>query len=443
MRHLRIVTNLVFFTLLGVALAVWAVRSIIRVDALERPFPVTADFASSPGLHSDLEVTHLGVRVGEVGTVRLDGDHVAVRLDLDRGVRVPSDVGARVLRKSVIGEPYIDLTEPASRTSPGTPATLKAGDHIPLARTAGTTDYKQLFDGLSRTLDAVDPRDTRTLVHELATGLQGRGDNLHDMIGDAHQLTGTLAAGAGTLDALSAQLTRLTATLTDHRAQIGSGIDDLASVTAALRRSSRDLDTVLAKGPGTLKDLDRLLETARPGLDCLLAASATPTAPLLTPANQAKIRHVLSLVPTLQTLVADVTATDPSGSYLRVTPVITLTGPAKAAPEYSSPVPKPVPPAMALCGSKGRPDGAAPRNAAPRASTTAAAPGTKPGATSGTSGTGVQTDPNGDTRPIADEDETATSPQHWLPLLPPALAAAAVLAAIANALRALRRRKAR
>src|SRR5690606_3768359 len=74
-------------------------------------------------------------------------------------------------------------------------------------------DYKQLFEGLSGTLDAVDPRDTRTLVHELATGLEGRGTDLHDMISDAHRPTGTLAAQAPTLDATSRELTRLTATL--------------------------------------------------------------------------------------------------------------------------------------------------------------------------------------------------------------------------------------
>ncbi|MFA1548414.1 MlaD family protein [Actinomadura chokoriensis] len=239
MRYPRVAVNLVFFAVLGVALAVWAVRSVIHIEALERPFTVTADFASSPGLHGDLEVTHRGVRVGEVGAVRLRGDHVAVSLNLDRDARIPADVGARVLRKSAIGEPYIELTPaaaPSEGAGAGGSATLRGGDHIPLTRTAGTTDYRQLFDGLSRTLDAVDPRDTRTLVHELATGLGGRGDDLHDMISDTHRLTGTLAADAGTLDALSRELTRLTATLTAHRGEIASGIDDLALLTASLRQ---------------------------------------------------------------------------------------------------------------------------------------------------------------------------------------------------------------
>ncbi|MFB4306803.1 MCE family protein [Actinomadura sp. GTD37] len=432
MRYPRVAVNLVFFAVLGVALAVWAVRSVIHIEALERPFTVTADFASSPGLHGDLEVTHRGVRVGEVGTVRLRGDHVAVGLNLDRGARIPADVGARVLRKSAIGEPYIELT-PAAAPADGS-ATLRAGDHIPLARTAGTTDYKQLFDGLSRTLDAVDPRDTRTLVHELATGLGGRGDDLHDMISDAHRLTGTLAADAGTLDALAGELTRLTATLSAHRGDIASGVDDLALLTASLRQSTRDLDTVLAEGPGAMRNLHGLLQDARPGLDCLLAAASAPTAPLLTPATQRKIEHVLRLVPTLQALVADITATEPSGKYLRVTPVITLTGPAKAATEYTGPAPRPAAPNLTFCKA----DGPTGRQAGKAAGKAGPAPGSG-GATAGDAPAG--TSPDGDMRPVNATGDRPDS--RWLPLLPPVLGGLIVVVAVLSTLRAALRRRSR
>ncbi|MEU5987429.1 MCE family protein [Spirillospora sp. NPDC047418] len=430
MRFPRVAVNLVFFAALGAVLMVWAVRSLIHIDALERPYTVTADFATSPGLHGDLEVTHLGVRVGEVGSVRLRGDHVAVSLKLDRDARVPADVGARVLRKSAIGEPYIDLTAPAS-SSPGT-KTLAPGDHIPISRTAGTTDYKQLFDGVSRTLDAIDPRDTRTLVHELATGLRGRGDDLHDMISDAHRLTGTLAADAGTLDALSGELTRLTATLTAHRGDIASGVNDLALLTASLRQSSRDLDTVLAQGPGAMKNLHGLLQDARPGLDCLLIAAATPTAPLMTPATRQKINHVLRLVPTLQALVADVTANDPSGKYLRVTPVITLAGPAEAATEYTTPAPKPQIPNITLCGANGPLN----QQAAKAGGKVRPTPG-EPGAEQP-----AGTSPDGDLRPVNAGEERPDSAR-WLPLLPPVLGGLIVVVAVLNTLRVALRRRSR
>ncbi|XRQ12213.1 MCE family protein [Actinomadura welshii] len=430
MRFPRVAVNLVFFALLGVVLAVWAVRSLIHIDALERPFSVTADFETSPGLHGDLEVTHLGVAVGEVGDIRLRGDHVAVTLDIRRDARIPAGVGARVLRKSAIGEPYIELTPaktPADRT-------LKDGDHIPLTRTAGTTDYKQLFEGLSRTLDAVDPRDTRTLVHELATGLEGRGTDLNDMISDAHRLTGTLAAEAGTLDAMSRELTRLTATLTAHRGDIASGVNDLALLSTALRQSSRDLNSVLDDGPGAMKNLHALLQDARPGLNCLLTAAATPTDPLMTAENQRKINHVLRLVPTLKALVADVTTVDGGERYIRVTPVITLTGPANAPTEYTTPVPKPDVPRLTYCDANTEDPQAA--EAATKIKPTPGAPiAPRPGdAPAGTS-------PNADMRPVSDNGDRSST--RWLPLLPPVLGAVLVVATACNALRALARRRTR
>ena len=423
MKQPRIVINLIFFAGLGVVLAIWAVRSIISIDALDRPFHVTAEFSTSPGLNPDLEVTHLGVRVGKVGEVKLRKGHVAVRLDLDRGVRVPAGVGARVLRKSAIGEPYIELTQPRQA---GT-AVLKEGDHIPVARTAPTVDYQELFTGLSRTLKSVDPRDARTLVHEAATGLQGRADSINTIIADTHQLTGTLAANAGTLDALSVELTRLTATLSGHRGQLASGIADLAQVTASVRQNRKQLDAVLEQGPAALREVNELLARSRPGLGCLLNSAGYRTQPLLTPANSAKIRHVIEMVPTLHALVTDITAVEPSGKYLRVSPVITIAG-SRAAPEYTSPVPKPKAPAVSLCPVTAK--GAAKGDTKRRDATTEA-----PSAQS-------TADPAISARPASSHGEPDAS-SRWLPLLPPGAGLIVLAVVAAQAVRARRSARAR
>lgn len=423
MREPRILVNLVFFALLGVLLSVWAVRSIIHIDALERPYHVTADFAASPGLTSDLEITHLGVRVGRVGDVRLRQGRVEVRFDLNRGTRIPADVGARVQRKSAIGEPYIELTQP-SRSGAGV---LKDGDRIPLSRTAGTVDYQELFAGLSATLRSVDPRDARTLVHETATGLQGRGGSIHDLIGDTYQLTRTLAADAETLDALSQELTRLTATLSDHRGRLASGTADLAALTASVRQRRKDLDTILAEGPGALAEVNRLLQRSRPGLDCLLTAAATPTAPLLTSANSAGIRHVLTMVPTLQALVGDVTARDASGTYVRVTPVITLSG-SEAGAEYNRPVSRPDAPDVPLCRTTGKTSGSKKKGAAGSAE--------KATGSARAAGTSSPTpEPTLSAKPVSSVGEQPAS-SRWLPLLPPVIGVVVLLAVAARFVRA-------
>ncbi|MBA9002942.1 MCE family protein [Thermomonospora cellulosilytica] len=418
----RIVVNLVFFGALGVVLAIWAASSLIDIDALRRPVPVTADFASSPGLNPGLEVTHLGVRVGKVGAIELKPGHAEVRIDLDRHAQVPSTAGARVMRKSAIGEPYIELTPPPA--SAAEPRPLRAGDHIPLSRTAGGTDYRHLFRSLGDTLDAVDPEDARTLVHETATALEGRDDSLRDLIADTHRLTGTLAAEASTLDALSVQLTQLTGTLADHRWQLASGVQNLATVTGSIRQSRQRLDTVLEEGPGFLEQVNKLLSEARPGLDCLLTAVSTPSEPIFSPRNEARIDHLVEMVPTLKALVSDITVKEGGHRYARVMPVITIAGSGSdQGAEFAKPRPRPTPRPLSVCpATEGAdPDQAGAFNAEPG--------GGKPGQ-GGTTALRKTTDQK-DGSPVSGV----------LPLLPPLLGALVVIAVGARTLRTLIRRR--
>ncbi|GAA3236168.1 MCE family protein [Actinocorallia longicatena] len=340
----RILLNVVFFAILGGVLSVWAATSLLNIDAIDRPFTVTAEFTSSPGLYPDLQVTYLGVPVGRVASVDLLPGKVAVKMKLDHDAKVPAPAGAQVLRKSAIGEPYIELTAPAE---PAT-GTLKAGDTVPLARTSGTVDYQDLFDRLGKTLNSVNPEDTRVVVHELATGVQGHGDTLRDLIGDADRLTGTLAANAGLLDHLSTELTDLTGTLARHRERLSSSVADVADVTAEIRKADGSLLTVLQQGPGFLGRVETLVQTARPGLGCLLTAGAAPGPPVFTPKTEATVRHIINLLPTFQALLKDTAVVTPKGTYLRSTALVSIAGP-QAAADYTLPVAKPVPPATPRC----------------------------------------------------------------------------------------------
>lgn len=134
----RIYLNLGVFAVLGVVMTVWAFSTIIRLDAIERPYRVSAEFVSSPGLIRGFDVAYLGVRVGKIGDVRLAPGKIVVGLDIDRGIRLPKGATAEVRRKSAIGEPYVELSPPATGV---TGPTLAAGDTIrwPRRRCRSTT----------------------------------------------------------------------------------------------------------------------------------------------------------------------------------------------------------------------------------------------------------------------------------------------------------------
>jgi phospholipid/cholesterol/gamma-HCH transport system substrate-binding protein len=424
----RILTNLAFFTLLGVTLVAWALTSIISVDALRRPFTVTADFASSPGLRSDLEVAYLGVRVGTIGAVRLHPGKVAVQLKMDRGTRVPNGVRAAVLRKSAVGEPYVELSPP---TGPDGPP-LRAGDHIPLARTTVTVEYKQLFDNAGKLLRATRPQDANTLLRELSNGLEGRGTTLRDLIGDTHQLAGTLADNAATLDSLAVQLTQLTATLAPTGPQLGSGVNDLAAFTRTLRQSRSDLDSLLTRGPGMVNQVNQLLTSSRPGMRCMLHALSAPAPPVFTPANTRHFDHALRVLHTdLPKATASFIDTRPEGSYVRLKPLISLGGPVPDGRLYERETPAPVIPPLYECTGH-----------------TASQTGTQPGGQATTppkttAGAAVPRGPFVTAAPRAAREQDGGAPwSRWLPLVPVA-AAALVLAYTAYRMGATVRRRPR
>ncbi|MFF5204435.1 MCE family protein [Streptosporangium sp. NPDC000396] len=334
----RVWINLGFFAVLGVVMTVWAFTSVIKLDLIERPYRINAEFLSSPGLVRGFDVAYLGVRVGRVDEVSLAPGKIVVGLSINRDVRLPEGVTAEVRRKSAVGEPYVEISPPRSGAG-GTP--LAAGATIPLARTSVPLDYKKLFDGVGKLLNAVPPEDAQTIVHELATGLDGRTTSIREIVDNAHDLTTTLAENTDLLDDLSVELTRLTGTLAGRREKLSQGVTDLAGVTRSIRESRKQLYAALEHGPGFFRQVDNLLRTARPGLSCALTAAGMNSGVLFTPRTQENINHLLRTVPTAEALLADVTDRRADGVYGRATFVFSVPGGPRAAREYRNPLSPP------------------------------------------------------------------------------------------------------
>ncbi|MER6576221.1 MCE family protein [Nonomuraea sp. NPDC001023] len=347
MRH-RVHLNVGFFVLLGVVMTIWAFSTIIRLDVIERPYRVSAEFASSPGLVRGFDVAYLGVRVGRIGDVRLAPGKIVVGLDIDKEIRLPKDSTAEVRRKSAVGEPYVELSPPARGVGG---ASLAPGDTIPLSRTAVPLDYRKLFEGVGRLLDAVPAGDAETITHELATALDGRAPAIRAVIENAHDLTATLADDSRTLDDLSVQLTRLTHTLAGRKDRLAAGITDLSAVTGSLRASRTDLNAFLDQGPGVFARLDAAIRRSRPGFSCLLTAAGLPHRPAFSAATEKDVHHLLSVMPTALSLADDISERQGDTVYGKASFIFSVPGGPTPAEEYAGPVGPPHVPRLATCPS--------------------------------------------------------------------------------------------
>ncbi|MEU6710993.1 MCE family protein [Nonomuraea sp. NPDC046802] len=359
--RIRIYLNLGFFAALGVVMVIWAFSTIIKLDAIERPYRVAAEFRSSPGLIRGFDVAYLGVRVGKIGDVRLAPGKVVVGLDIDRGIRLPQGSTAEVRRKSAVGEPYVELSPPAKGANG---PVLAAGDTIPLTKTSVPLDYKKLFEGVGKLLNAVPPRDAKTIVHELAVALDGRAPAIRNIIDDAHALTGTLADNADLLDDLSVQLTQLTHTLAGKRGELASGITDLNTVTRALRASRTDLNAFLDQGPGVFAQLDEAIKASRPGFSCLLTAAGLPHRPVFSAETERNVHHLLSQVPTALSLTDDVSDRRGDTVYAKAAFIFSVPGGPRPAQEYAGPLGPPSVPRLRECPSRAPDESGRDRDAA-------------------------------------------------------------------------------
>ncbi|MER7111608.1 MCE family protein [Streptomyces sp. NPDC000229] len=119
-----------------------------------------------------------GLLVGEVREVRADGEKATLDIALkpEHVSRIPVDVRARLLPKTLFGEKYVDLVAPPGSTA----RPIRAGDVISQDRTTVGMEVQQLMNDLLPLLRTVKPAELNATLSAFATALEGRGDRIGD-----------------------------------------------------------------------------------------------------------------------------------------------------------------------------------------------------------------------------------------------------------------------
>lgn len=310
----RIYINLAAFFLLFAALAVWAVQNVLRPASLKDTYEVEADFTEATGLRTGVEVTYRGVRVGTVGRVALAPEYATVRLDIDADRKLPIDSTAIIRRRSAVGEPYVAIDPPAKPSGSTMPTD---GTHVlGVESTTPALAYGNLFDAADNLLASVDPDDLDTVVGELADALRGRGDELHDLLGQTAEVTSTLAAGGDQLDRLAVELTALTGVLAEKATTIADSTDDLGLLVDSLAASADDVNTLLGTTPRLARRVNDLLETSYADIECGLAATARISEVVGEDRTIAQIVRLLRASQTAAVVIPEAVLDGPDGRYL-------------------------------------------------------------------------------------------------------------------------------
>jgi phospholipid/cholesterol/gamma-HCH transport system substrate-binding protein len=310
----RIYLNLAAFLLLFAALTTWAARNVLRPDFLEQTYAIHAAFDDATGLRPGVEVTLRGVRVGRVAAVSIGPAEADVEMRIESAASLPAGAGAAVRRRSAVGEPYVAIVPPAD-WRPGGP-TMTADARIPLESTSSPLAYGDLFTAADSLVAAVDPASVRTVSHELALALGGRGDELGSTLDASADALTTLAASASELDALGDNLTSLTHTMAERSQTIADATDDLNALVETLATNRSDIETILRTAPGIVDRTNAILAASYAQLVCGAAASATISQSIGSPDTVTQIVRLLQAAETASVVIPQAIYQGPDGRYL-------------------------------------------------------------------------------------------------------------------------------
>ncbi|HSZ36099.1 MAG TPA: MlaD family protein [Acidimicrobiales bacterium] len=282
----RILHSKVFTFAVTAVIVVAGLMIGIQVTKGKPTYPINVVYSSAPGLFTGAAVDVLGVKVGSVTNVQNVGNTVHVTLAVNQGTKIPSAAFASLVAPQLLGSPDVDLN-PGYTSGPYLPSNATIGvDH-----TAVPVSTDELLKELQHSLSALNPHAVGSLVSNLATDLDGQGQNLNKLIAsaagtvqllaekgnDLGQLNGTLAQLTGTLDGDTAQIEQLieqydtvSSTVAQHSGQLNDAITQLSQASANLVQLLVPNLQPLEADVGTVTTVGRTLDRNLSNVDEIL-----------------------------------------------------------------------------------------------------------------------------------------------------------------------------
>jgi phospholipid/cholesterol/gamma-HCH transport system substrate-binding protein len=301
-RHLRDFVAVAALMVAGLATAVYVLgHQRLRFPLIEgAPFHVDAEFSSAqavmPGQGQTVRVS--GVRVGDIGKVRLRDGVAVVTMDLDPQYRdlVHRDATALLRPKTGLKDMFIEL-DPGSDRAP----LVKDGFTIGVGRTQPDVSPDEVLS----MLDSDTRQYLQLLVQGTGEGLRGRGGELREVYRrfeptsrDLARVTRRVASRQRSLRRVVHALRQLSGELAGHDEQLAGLVSSSSQVFRALASEDAGVSRSVELLPAALRDTTAALGQVR-----RLALALGPAATRLRPAA----RHLAGLDRALEPLGREAT----------------------------------------------------------------------------------------------------------------------------------------
>jgi phospholipid/cholesterol/gamma-HCH transport system substrate-binding protein len=232
-----------------------------------------------------------GVRIGDIGDVRLRDGRAVVEMRIDPQYRgmIHTDATALLRPRTGLKDMFVDL-QPGSADAP----VAKAGWTLPIAATAPDVNLDEVLAELDG-----DTRDyLKLLISDGGRGLDGRGLDLQEVFArfqpthrDLARVNGAVAERRRNLRRLISSLNQLNAELASRGEDLTGLVDASAAVLRQFAAEQANVSAAVHELPPTLAETTRSLERVQRFAEALRPAAErlVPAARALPDANAALI----------------------------------------------------------------------------------------------------------------------------------------------------------
>ena len=199
-------------------------------------YEISARFTRAVAVYEQSDVKVMGVTVGEVRDIEIDGDEIVLTLAIREDVPLPADTTAAIAPSSLIGERDVVL----SPWKPGGER-LPPGAVIGADRTIIPVEPDEALQAVTDLVAALDPDSVNELLTASSEALEGNGATINQVLVELGRLLPTLAEQDDALLAIASDVDRLAAVARARDAEIGRLLDDFATVAGVLDQERQEI----------------------------------------------------------------------------------------------------------------------------------------------------------------------------------------------------------
>jgi virulence factor Mce-like protein len=202
------------------------------------------ELANVGTLESNSPVLIRDVVVGSVGKMRARDGHADVEVSINPGVVVPANAVAVVGQTSLLGSMHLALNPPLGQAPAGS---LQPGATLGLNRSSTYPSTEQTLSALSVVVNGGGLGQIGDIVHEFNSALNGRQDQIRDLLGRLNDFVGMLAAQRDSINASIASLNRLADVFAGQRDVLTEALKRIPPALEVLVREQPKITTALEK----------------------------------------------------------------------------------------------------------------------------------------------------------------------------------------------------